>query len=86
MRAEIVRVWAKWDMTLKQAVLGESKGHRAFWGGWAVVQENLNEVGKRHMSKFEEEVANRVKLRRRLSWGHIFREGDCYKDYGKGRA
>ena len=38
------------------------------------------------MSKFEEEVANRVKLRRRLSWGHIFREGDCYKDYGKGRA
>ena len=55
-------------------------------GGWAVVQENLNEVGKRHMSEFEEEVANRVKLRRRLSWGHIFREGGCYKDYGKGRA
>lgn len=55
-------------------------------GGWAVVQENLNEAGKRHMSEFEEEVANRVKLRRRLSWGHIFREGDCYKDYGKGRV
>ena len=28
----MVRVWSKWGMALKQAVLGESKGHRAFWG------------------------------------------------------
>ena len=56
-----------------------------FWG-WTVVQENLNEVSKEHMSDFGEEVTNRLKLRRRLSWKHIFREGDCYKDYGKGRA
>ena len=51
-----------------------------------MVQENLNEVGKRHMSEFGEEVTNRVKLRRRVGWRHIIREGDCYKDYGKGRA
>ena len=75
MKAEMVRVWSKWGMALKQALLGESKGHRAFWG-WTVVQENLNEVSKEHMSEFGEEV----------SWKHIFREGDCYKDYGKGRA
>lgn len=85
MKAEMVRVWSKWGMALKQALLGESKGHRAFWG-WTVVQENLNEVSKEHMSDFGEEVTNRLKLRRRLSWKHIFREGDCYKDYGKGRA
>ena len=65
--------------------LGKAKG-TGHSGGWAVVQENLNEVGKRHMSEFGEEVTNRVKLRRRLGWRHIIREGDCYKDYGKGRA
>lgn len=56
---------------LKQVVLGENKGaeHSV---GWAVVQENLNEVDKKtssegHMSGFEGKVANSVKLRRRGS-------------------
>ena len=57
--------------TLKQVVLGENKGAEQSVG-WAVVQENLNEVGKKtssegHMSEFGGEVANSVKLRRRRS-------------------
>lgn len=60
----------KRDMGFETSCSGVSQEGRTFWGGRAVVQENLNEVCKKtssegHVNQLWGEVAGRVKLRRR---------------------